>query len=270
MNILFNRRKMLKRDSNSQGVKGSSDFHLPIFIVCSLVIFTIFGCADDMQQLKKDTAMIYNDLNLYKEETNKKLSNLAKEDENIRKQLTSLSNTIDNRQDEMKEIRGKLDELKFQLSNYFNELRSEVNALKKPGITPQATTKQDKTNYETAYKEAFDAYQKGQYGEAIKKFSAFIESYGGTPLVPNAYYWLGDSYMNVKDYENAILYFQEVVDKYPKSDKASRALLLQADAFSNVNDKKSSITILKKVIELFPKTEEAIIAERKLKNLSLQ
>ena len=268
--------------SRVQGFKGSRKNHSTtrileslnpqIFIILSLVMIGMFGCAstEETTQLKNNITSIYNEFNLYREETDKKLSNIVKEDENIRKQFINLSNSIDSREDNTKIIMGKLDELEHQLRTYWNETKSEINLLKKGGGKTQIVPQLGETNYETAYKEAFDAYQKGQYGEAIKKFSAFIESYGGTPLVPNAYYWLGDSHMNVKDYENAILYFQEVVDKYPKSDKASRALLLQADAFSNVNDKKSSITILKKVIELFPKTEEAIIAERKLKNLSPQ
>ena len=119
------------------------------------------------------------------------------------------------------------------------------------------------------YKDAFEAFQKDQYDEAIKRFSVFIESYGATPLVSNAYYWIGESYMNLKNYDKAILYFQETIDKYPKSEKAPRALLSQAEAFRLTNDKKSSITILKRVIELYPKTEEAIIAERRLRNSSL-
>jgi tol-pal system protein YbgF len=121
-------------------------------------------------------------------------------------------------------------------------------------------------DYETAYKDAFDSFQKKSYEEAIRKFSAFVESHPGTPLVANALYWIGESYMSVKNYEKAILSFQELVDKYPKSEKVPRALLAQADAFNAVKDKKSSITVLKKVIELFPKSEEAAIAERRLRN----
>jgi tol-pal system protein YbgF len=180
---------------------------------------------------------------------------------------------LDDNKEKIKIIFGKLDELEYQLRMYFNELKNELNSLKKSGLAPgTSTTTQRPTiaapnkDYETAYKDAFDSFQKKSYEEAIRKFSAFVESHPGTPLVPNALYWIGESYMSVKNYEKAILSFQELVDKYPKSEKVPRALLAQADAFNAVKDKKSSITVLKKVIELFPKSEEAAIAERRLRN----
>jgi len=172
---------------------------------------------------------------------------------------------------------GKIDELEYQLRTYWAETKNALAASKKPDDKPFSQTTQAQkpsqqavdVKYEDMYKDAFETFQKGRYEEAIKSFSAFIESYGATPLVSNAYYLIGESYMNLKNYDKAILYFQETIDKYPKSEKAPRALLSQAEAFRLTNDKKSSITILKRVIELYPKTEEAIIAERRLRNSSL-
>ena len=109
-------------------------------------------------------------------------------------------------------------------------------------------------------------FSAGNTKHAVTKFTAFTETYSGTPLASNAFYWIGESYMNLKNYDKAILYFQEVIDKYPKSEKAPRALLSQAEAFRLTNDKKSANTLLKRVIELYPKSEEAVIAERKLRN----
>lgn len=267
--------------SRGQGVKGSRKNHLTtrileslnpqIFIILSLVMIGMFGCAstEETTELKSSITSIYNEFNLYREETDKKLSNIVKEDENIRKQFINLSNSIDSREDNTKIIMGKLDELEHQLRTYWNETKSEINLLKKGGSKTQIVPQLGGTNYEAQYKEAFDTFQKGMYEDSIKKFSEFIESNAGTPLIPNAYYWIGESYIMLKNYEKAILYFQEIIDKYPKSEKAPRALLLQAEAFNSVNDKKSSITILKRVIELFPKTEEAAIAERKLRALNL-
>jgi len=267
--------------SMGQGVKGSRKNHSTtrileslnpqIFIILSLVMIGMFGCAstEETTELRSSITSIYNEFNLYREETDKKLSNIVKEDENIRKQFINLSNSIDSREDNTKIIMGKLDELEHQLRTYWNETKSEINLLKKGGGKTQIVPQLGETNYETQYKEAFDTFQKGMYEDSIKKFSEFIESNAGTPLIPNAYYWIGESYIMLKNYEKAILYFQEIIDKYPKSEKAPRALLLQAEAFNSVNDKKSSITILKRVIELFPKTEEAVIAERKLRALNL-
>ena len=117
------------------------------------------------------------------------------------------------------------------------------------------------------YKQAFDAFQRGLYQDSIRTFSDFVRAYPDTPLAPNARYWMGEAYMNLKDEEKAIVSFQEIIDKYPNSEKAPRALLRQAEAFGGMGDKKSSTTLLKRVIELYPKSDEARIAERLLRNL---
>ena len=175
------------------------------------------------------------------------------------------------REEKMRMILGKLDEMQHQLDTYWRETKNELAALRKGGpVTPSKETPQAKeeTN-EAPYREAFEMFQKNKYDESARKFQSFVETYPKSSLVPNAYFWLGESYMMLKDYDKAILYFQELLDKYPKNPMAPKALLSQADAFSATKDKKSSMTVLKKVIKLYPKTEEAAIAERKLRNLNL-
>jgi tol-pal system protein YbgF len=251
---------------------------LPFCIVFLVALF-ISGCAstDEITILKSNIVSMSNDLNQFKGETNTKLFAIAKEQESLRKQLMGVSTSVENRDDKNRTMLGRIEELDHQLQTYWKDTKAEFNALKTGGIKPptidqpaQLPVKEIDPKYEAAYKEAFDKFQQGTYEEAAVKFSGFIGTYPGTPLVSNAYYWLGESYLNLKNYEKAIVNFQEVIDKYPKSDKASRALLSQAEAFSSVKDTKSSKTVLKKVLELYPKTEEAAIAERKLRNLGLR
>lgn len=246
------------------------------FAVSLFALFSLTNCAtsEETTRLARNISATDSELSRMRYENDRRFSELAKEDENIRKQLVNLSTAIDDKNEKIKIIFGKLDELEYQLRTYFNELKNEINSLKKSGtvspggppITQRPPAGTPNKDYETAYKDAFEAFQKKSYEEAIKKFSSFVEAHQGTPLAPNALYWIGESYMSVKNYEKAILSFQELVDKYPKSEKVPRALLAQADAFNAVKDKKSSTTVLKKVIELFPKSEEAAIAERRLRN----
>jgi tol-pal system protein YbgF len=248
-------------------------FQVLVFSVFVMVALTSCATSEETVKLARNISATDSDLGRLRNDTDRRIAELTKEDENIRKQLVNLSTSLDDNKERIRIIFGKLDELEYQLRMYFNELKNELNSLKKAGVAPgtsitnqRPTTAAPNRDYETAYKDAFEAFQKKSYEEAIKKFSAFVESHAGTPLVPNALYWIGESYMSVKNYEKAILSFQELVDKYPKSEKVPRALLAQADAFNAVKDKKSSMTVLKKVIELFPKSEEAAIAERRLRN----
>ena len=247
---------------------------LPLFMALALT-----GCAttEETTQLRMNTMSISNDLDQFKEEVNNKLTAITKEQENLRRQFIGFSSTSENREDKLRSILGRIDELDHQLQTYWKDTKAELTILKAQNIKGQVPVKPmqpspvpDNIKYETAYKEAFDAFQKGSFDEAVDKFSGFISGYPESPFVSSAYYWLGESYMGLGNYEKAIVSFQEVVDKYPTSDKASRALLSQAEAFAKAKDEKSSITVLKKVIELYPKTEEAAIAERKLRSLGLR
>jgi tol-pal system protein YbgF len=247
--------------------------------ICTLIclIFIIVGCAttQETNQLRRTAMDTDQRLNQLRTEINEKLADLTKETENIRKQLLNLSTSFDGKGDEVKTVLGKLDEMQHQLDMYRTETRNEFNLLRKGGVPgapgpsslePLPPVKDEA--YEAPYKYAFESYKKGRYEDAIQKFTAFLGSYPKNPLVPNALFWLGESYTMCRDYDKAIVYYQELAEKYPKNEMAPKALLSQAKTFEAMKDKKSSMTILKKIKELFPKTEEAAIAERRLRNLN--
>jgi len=227
------------------------------------------GCATTQEatQLGYRISSVQNEGDLYRKQTNEELSKIRKENDNMRQQLLNLSTIVDSNEEKIKNVLGKIDELKYQFSKFQEEMKKSTQPPRKQDSTTTTSAQPKQPDYEAQYTEAFDAFRKGLYKDAVRLFTDFLGSTAETPLKPNAYYWIGESYMNLKDYEKAILSFQEVLDKYPKSEKAPRALLSQAEAFGYANDKKSSITILKKVIELYPKSEEAIVAERKLRTL---
>jgi tol-pal system protein YbgF len=242
-----------------------------------LCIF-LFGCAtaQETTQLRQTITATDSELSGYRGETDRKLTDLARDNDNMRKQLVNLSSIIDEKGQQMKTVLGKLDELEFQLRTHVRELKGEISMLKKTeagppegslSLSPQPP--QPPADCQPAYKDAFDAFQKKQYKDAIEKFSTFAETCRDTPLAPNAFFWMGESYMNLKNYEKAVLSYQELADKHPKSDMVPRALLAQAQAFQSMKDKKSSITVLKKIMELFPKSNEAAIAERRLRDQGL-
>jgi tol-pal system protein YbgF len=249
-----------------------------------LLSLLLLGCASSSEvgDVRRDITTVYQDFRSYKASTDARLSKLEKDvsalsqsmrsvEELTRKQFLDLSMSSESNDEKIKTILGRLDELDSQLRTYWGETKGELKELKgvrSAGGAPQKRgSAAPQGNYDELYKRAFDAFQKGQYEDSVRAFSDFVQAYPDTPLVPNARYWTGEAYMNLKDQEKAIVSFQEVIDKYPNSEKAPRALLRQAEAFGDLGDKKSSTTLLKRVIELYPKSDEARIAERLLRNL---
>jgi tol-pal system protein YbgF len=234
-----------------------------------LVCFLLVGCAstDELTNVKTDVSSVYQDFAADRQEKNDRIAKIEKDMDGLRKQFLDLSISLEARDDKIKTILGRIDELESQLRTYWEETKAQMKEVKKGrGETGPGPVK---STGEEQYKAGFDAFQRGAYQEGIAKLTDFIKVNPDNPLVPNAFYWTGEAYMNLQDQEKAIVNFQEVIDKYPSSEKAPRALLRQAEAFGILGDKKSSTTLMKRVIELYPKSEEARIAERQLKNSGL-
>jgi len=117
------------------------------------------------------------------------------------------------------------------------------------------------------YREAYETFQKGDLGEARKKFEAFLKKYPHTELSDNAQFWIGETYFLKKDYEKAILEYEKTIVKYPEGDKIPSALLKQGFAFLELGDKTNARNLLKRVVDRYPQTEQAEIARKKLESI---
>jgi len=115
------------------------------------------------------------------------------------------------------------------------------------------------------YDKTLTTYKEGKYEEAVTGFKNFIKKYRKSDLADNAQFWIGESYMALKQYEQAILAYQGVIKKYPRGNKVPNAMLRQALAFYEIKDKKSSRILLKRIIKKYPGSNEAKIAKAKLK-----
>jgi len=129
--------------------------------------------------------------------------------------------------------------------------------IKQPEVSPE------KKLYDLTLK----LYREEKYEEAIAGFANFIKKFPKSKLADNAQYWVGESYMALKQYEQAILAFQTVIKKYPKGNKVPNAILRQALAFYEIKDKTSARLLLKKLIKKYPKSSEAKIAKAKLRTI---
>ena len=136
----------------------------------------------------------------------------------------------------------------------------------KPGTAPSAAV-EPKTKETELYDKSIALYRDGKYEEAIEGFKAFLKTFPKSDRADNAHFWIGESYMAVKQYEQAILAYQEVIKNYPKGNKVPSALLRQAFAFLEIKDQTSAKLLLNRVVKNYPNSSEAKIAQNKLATL---
>lgn len=125
-----------------------------------------------------------------------------------------------------------------------------------PGLSPTS-----------AFNLAYNDYLNGRYDMAVIGFQKFVKDFPTASLVPNAYYWLGESYYNLKDYVRAIQAYEQVVTEHPGSEKVPAALYKIGLSASETGDTGKAKKYLKRVLEEFAMSEEAKLAKNRLAEL---
>ncbi len=125
-----------------------------------------------------------------------------------------------------------------------------------PGLTPTR-----------AFNEAYKDYLNGRYDLAVSGFQRFLLDFPSTSLVPNAHYWLGETYSHQRDYVRAMQSFERVVNEYPGNEKVPSALFKIGLAAMEIGDTAKARSALKRVIEDYSASNEAKLAKNKLAEL---
>jgi len=95
----------------------------------------------------------------------------------------------------------------------------------------------------------------------------FLAAEPNSALVPNALYWIGESYFQQKNFPQAILSFKDVTRRFPKHHKAAAALLKIGMAYDMLGEKDNATLYLRALLQDHPKSEPAPAARKKLMEL---
>jgi len=117
------------------------------------------------------------------------------------------------------------------------------------------------------YRNGLASVQSREYDRAIQSFRSFLRTNGESPLAPNAYYWIGESYFMLGDYYQAILNFNDVRQRYAGSDRAPAAVLKIGLAFQKMGNKTEARLAFQKVVQDYPASPEATKAKEQLQAL---
>jgi len=86
-------------------------------------------------------------------------------------------------------------------------------------------------------------------------------------LTAHAQYWIGEAYLNKKDYQQAIEAYERMIAAYPKSDKVAAALAKAGVAYAEMGNTAKARGLLKRVVDDFPQSAAAALAKRRLADL---
>ncbi|WP_267224883.1 tol-pal system protein YbgF [Dyella silvae] len=140
----------------------------------------------------------------------------------------------------------------------------------KPAAGKGAAAPANAAGAQAAYDEAFKSLRGGDYVQASRGFRGFIQQYPDSPLLPNAYYWLGESYYVTMNYPVALQTFQILLSQFPQSEKAPDAMLKLGYSQIELKQVDAGKATLKTVSTKYPGSKAASLAQERLRRLQSQ
>jgi tol-pal system protein YbgF len=116
------------------------------------------------------------------------------------------------------------------------------------------------------YQGARAQLNRGAVGTARRGFQDFLRSYPTHELVPDALFYVGESFA-VESPDSAVTYWTNVVGQYPRSDKASTALYKMGRIEEVRNNRVAAKGYYDRLLKEYPRSDEADLAREQLKNL---
>jgi len=267
-----------------------------IMIICSLA-YT--GCAT-IEDLEKTQRRFGTEISALQDENAGIRNDMGKNDQaiaDIRKRMADVAADITAIREDMESLRGdrevqgkgesdlkaeflrknkEFDDIKKQYDQLSSRIKAMENLLDIGGSTSQVpkskkALKEDskgavagKTEKESAYESAYDAFKEEKYGEAREGFQNYLKQYPNTEYSDSAQFWIGECYYFERKYEQAILEYEKVIKNYPQGNKVPNAMLKQGFAFLNLGDKPSAKVLLEQVAKNYPGSSQARMAKAKL------
>lgn len=175
------------------------------------------------------------------------------------------------------EVMVSVDELQQQLTallENYNELQRMLKGMQRPPTIKEPPTSSPgaQPDISTAacdetYDNAFVLVRSGKYDQAIQGFRTFLQSCPRHPSVPNAHYWIGESYYSLERFKEAIDEFQKMLDDYPTSVNAARATYKLARSRQELGQKAEAKKVFQQIVDKYPNTLEAEQSKERLKEI---
>jgi len=161
---------------------------------------------------------------------NEKIQDYENKNNILNQELDKLRKELENAQKDAEYYKSsvKLVEAEeFLKNNMYEEAADILVSVKNIEFTSEEKAKYDELVSKTmqvaadrVYSQAYNFFQSGNYQQALEKYKKipeYMENYSKMDIV---LYYIGKSYLELKDNENARIAFQEVIERFPNSEYA--------------------------------------------------
>lgn len=170
------------------------------------------------------------------------------------KTLQELTARLEQAEHNLKMTEEKLERINQDIAFRLTELENKANT---------APVVIDKNSDKERYDYAYSLLKDQKYLQAETEFLSFIKDFESSPFLPNALYWLGETYYTQQQFEKSVGPFADVFTKHQTSHKAPDALLKMGLAMIALDKKTEACTAFIALPNEYPKAEQSLLNRAK-------
>lgn len=167
----------------------------------------------------------------------------------------------------------RLAELKRQLDDRTEQLAAVPDTTVPPPTQPAADTTAGRAAPPPAvptpdqlFQASLQELRRGSLGAARAGFREFLKTYPTHAQVPDALYFVGETFA-VDQPDSAAKYYRDVVARHPTSERAPTALYKTALVAERAGDRSGARALYQRVVQQYPRSREAELARDRMTNL---
>lgn len=261
------------------------------FLLIVVVSFLFLGCATTQDMTLLNQRILRQEQRMEKwEDSIKGLAKLEVKLQNFLHQMADLEVRINQEHEQLLTLEARVEDyrqlvnrsiddsergnerltIKFEaMEDSIQQISEELKDLRnlQSNMTTQTISPED-LDEEALYDLAYNAFKKGEFDEAQRLLTTFLEKFPTGKFSDNARFWIGECFYRKNQFEEAIIEYEKVKKDYPSGDKVPSALFKQALSFLKLNKKDEAGIILKHLIQHYPKSEQAGMAKEQLETLN--
>ncbi len=133
--------------------------------------------------------------------------------------------------------------------------------------TASTTTALNPADEQISYMAAYNFVEKKEFKKAELALQEFIQHYPQSGYTPNAEYWLGEVYLQQKNYSAAMAHFENVVNNFQSSNKHAASLYKLGISLAENGQTADAKMKYQSVIQQYPDSDTAKLAQEQLNKL---
>jgi tol-pal system protein YbgF len=151
-------------------------------------------------------------------------------------------------------INNSINELKTSYDKYRKENDTRLDQLETRVAQMESGKPSANSSPEDLWKLGSEAFNAARYNDALDIFKRLVQTFPTHAKAPDAQYFRGQCYTNMKDWDHAIGAYQQLVEKYPDSPLADDGLYFAATAAQELKNCTEARTYLGLIKSKYPKS----------------